>query len=188
MFAERAPGYHSPDGRVDWTSLVFAERAPGYHTSPHKHDCEQMNYIVSGEIYFFVDGRSYRCIVSDVMRIPRNKVHWAWNRGTETAVVFESHSPPQCAGRRVPGHAGDGTRPHGGYGRQGHDRGGGAGGQAICRPRCQMGRQRAGFGQLHPDGLQLVQAVMTAMNHRGHGGTANRPPMPARDLGCAKTS
>ena len=76
------------------TSLMFAERAAGYHTSPHKHDCEQMNYIVSGEIYFFVDGRGYRCKVGDVMRIPRNKVHWAWNRGTERAVVFESHSPP----------------------------------------------------------------------------------------------
>jgi hypothetical protein len=58
------------------------------------HDCEQMNYIVSGEIYFFVHGRGYRCKTGDVMRIPRNKVHWAWNRGKETAVVFESHSPP----------------------------------------------------------------------------------------------
>jgi mannose-6-phosphate isomerase-like protein (cupin superfamily) len=76
------------------TSIMFAERASGYHTSPHMHDCEQMNYIVSGEIYFFVDGRGYRCKAGDVMRIPRNKVHWAWNRGTEIAVVFESHSPP----------------------------------------------------------------------------------------------
>src|ERR1700730_15682866 len=76
------------------TSIMFAERASGYHTSPHMHDCEQMNYIVSGEIYFFVDGRGYRCKAGDVMRIPRNKVHWAWNRGNETAVVFESHSPP----------------------------------------------------------------------------------------------
>jgi mannose-6-phosphate isomerase-like protein (cupin superfamily) len=76
------------------TSIMFAERAPGYHTSPHKHDCEQMNYIVSGEMYFFVDGRGYRCFPGDVMRIPRGKVHWAWNRGKETAVVFESHSPP----------------------------------------------------------------------------------------------
>ena len=76
------------------TSIMFAERAAGYHTSPHQHDCEQMNYIVSGEIFFFVDGRGYRCKAGDIMRIPRNKVHWAWNRGTETAVVFESHSPP----------------------------------------------------------------------------------------------
>jgi quercetin dioxygenase-like cupin family protein len=76
------------------TSIMFAERAPGYHTSPHQHDCEQMNYIVSGEIYFFVDGRGYCCKAGDVMRIPRNKVHWAWNRGKDTAVVFESHAPP----------------------------------------------------------------------------------------------
>jgi mannose-6-phosphate isomerase-like protein (cupin superfamily) len=85
----RAQKVHGTD-----TSLMFAERASGYHTSPHMHDCEQMNYIVSGEIYFFVDGRGYRCKAGDVMRIPRNKVHWAWNRGNETAVVFESHSPP----------------------------------------------------------------------------------------------
>src|ERR1700756_3006069 len=85
----RAQKVHGTD-----TSLMFAERASGYHTSPHMHDCEQMNYIVSGEIYFFVDGRGYRCKAGDVMRIPRNKVHWAWNRGNETAVVFESHAPP----------------------------------------------------------------------------------------------
>jgi mannose-6-phosphate isomerase-like protein (cupin superfamily) len=76
------------------TSIMFAERGSGYHTRPHMHDCEQMNYIVSGNIYFFVDGRGYLCGPGDVMRIPRNKVHWAWNRGAETAVVFESHSPP----------------------------------------------------------------------------------------------
>jgi quercetin dioxygenase-like cupin family protein len=76
------------------TSIMFAERASGYHTSPHMHDCEQMNYVVSGEIYFFVDGRGYRCKAGDVMRIPRNKVHWAWNRGRDVAVVFESHCPP----------------------------------------------------------------------------------------------
>jgi quercetin dioxygenase-like cupin family protein len=76
------------------TSLLFAERVPGYHTKPHKHDSEQMNYIVSGEIWFYVDGHGYRCGPGDVMRIPRNKPHWAWNRGTELTVVFESHSPP----------------------------------------------------------------------------------------------
>jgi len=76
------------------TSIMFAERGPGYHTSPHMHDCEQMNIIVSGEMFFFVDGHGYRCKPGDVMRIPRNAVHWAWNRGNETAVLVESHSPP----------------------------------------------------------------------------------------------
>ena len=87
------------------TSIMFAERAAGYHTSPHMHDCEQMNYIVSGEMFFFVDGRGYRCKAGDVMRIPRNKVHWAWNRGSETAVVFESHSPPLTGTIHGRGHA-----------------------------------------------------------------------------------
>ena len=82
----RAQKVHGTD-----TSIMFAERASGYHTSPHMHDCEQMNYIVSGEIYFFVDGRGYRCKAGDVMRIPRNKVHWAWNRGSETAVPGRQH-------------------------------------------------------------------------------------------------
>jgi mannose-6-phosphate isomerase-like protein (cupin superfamily) len=76
------------------TSFMFAERGPDYHTRPHQHDAEQMNYIISGEIWFYVDGRGYRCGPGDVMRIPKNKVHWAWNRGNENAVLIETHSPP----------------------------------------------------------------------------------------------
>ena len=76
------------------TSIMFAERGPGYHTRPHRHDCEQMNYIVSGEIWFFVEDQGYRCRAGDIMRIPRNKVHWAYNCGGENAVVIESHCPP----------------------------------------------------------------------------------------------
>ena len=79
---------------------MFAERAAGYHTSPHQHDCEQMNYIVSGEIYFFVDGRGYRCKAGDIMRIPRNKVHWAWNRGTEIAVIVDQPRATAAGPRR----------------------------------------------------------------------------------------
>jgi quercetin dioxygenase-like cupin family protein len=76
------------------TSIMFAERGPGYHTRPHRHDAEQMNYIVSGEIWFFVEEHGYRCRAGDIMRIPRNVVHWAYNRGSEQAVIIESHCPP----------------------------------------------------------------------------------------------
>jgi quercetin dioxygenase-like cupin family protein len=75
-------------------SIMFAERGPGYHTKPHRHDCEQINYVVSGEIWFFVDDQGYRCRKGDIMRIPRNKVHWAYNCGSEDAVLIESHCPP----------------------------------------------------------------------------------------------
>src|SRR5260221_11304807 len=50
------------------TSLMFAERRGGYHTSPHKHECEQMHYYVSREIFFFVDGPGSSWKAGDVLR------------------------------------------------------------------------------------------------------------------------
>lgn len=76
------------------TSIMFADRDAGYHTVPHVHDCEQFNIVVAGEIWFYVEDQGYCCRAGDVMRIPRNKVHWAWNRSDEKATVIESHSPP----------------------------------------------------------------------------------------------
>ena len=76
------------------TSIMFAERGPGYHTRPHQHEAEQMNYILSGEIWFYVDGRGYLCKPGDIMRIPKDKIHWAWNRGGELAKIIETHCPP----------------------------------------------------------------------------------------------
>jgi quercetin dioxygenase-like cupin family protein len=76
------------------TSIMFAERGPGYHTRPHRHECEQMNYVMSGEIWFFVEDEGYLCKQGDLMRIPRGKVHWAYNCANGNAVVLESHTPP----------------------------------------------------------------------------------------------
>src|SRR5574341_1011545 len=36
-------------------SLMHAVRAPGYHTTPHVHESEQINYVLEGEIWFFVE-------------------------------------------------------------------------------------------------------------------------------------
>jgi quercetin dioxygenase-like cupin family protein len=82
-------------------SLMLASRDPGYHTRPHYHDAEQINYILDGEIWFYVDGNGYRCVKGDVMRIPRNKIHWAWNRAQAPCSVLEAHSPPLTADQRV---------------------------------------------------------------------------------------
>lgn len=75
------------------TSLLFADRDPGYHTNPHRHDCEQFNYVLSGEIWFFVEDQAYRCVKGDIMRIPRDKLHWAWVRAKENCSIIETHSP-----------------------------------------------------------------------------------------------
>lgn len=74
-------------------SLMIATRAPGYHTTPHTHECEQLNYIQEGEIWFFVEDQGFSCGKGDFQRIPANKVHWAWNRSDKDAVVIEAHAP-----------------------------------------------------------------------------------------------
>jgi mannose-6-phosphate isomerase-like protein (cupin superfamily) len=82
-------------------SLMFASRDPGYHTKPHMHDAEQLNYIVEGELWIFVEEHGYRCVKGDIMRIPRNKIHWAWNRGNSKCVMLEAHNPPLIGDERL---------------------------------------------------------------------------------------
>ncbi len=74
-------------------NLMVATRAPGYHSNPHKHDCEQLNYVMSGEVWVFVDNDAFLMKAGDFSRIPRNALHWAWNRGTEDCVLLEVHAP-----------------------------------------------------------------------------------------------
>jgi len=80
------------------SSLLVASRPPGYHTRPHMHVSEQINHVLDGEIWFFVEDKGYLCKKGDFHRIPANRVHWAWNRSDATATVVESHSPPLVGG------------------------------------------------------------------------------------------
>lgn len=79
-------------------SLMIATRAPGYHTKPHMHESEQLNYIMEGEIWFFVEDKGFHCKKGDFQRIPANKIHWAWNRADKDAVVAEAHAPGLVGG------------------------------------------------------------------------------------------
>lgn len=88
------------------SSLMVATRPPGYHTRPHMHVSEQINHVLDGEIWFFVEDQGYWCKKGDFQRIPANKVHWAWNRSNADAVVVESHSPPLVGGEIIKGAAG----------------------------------------------------------------------------------
>ncbi len=76
------------------TSIMIAERETGYHSKPHYHDAEQMNYVMDGSIWFFIGEEGFRAVKGDIVRIPRNAVHWAWVREPGNCVLFESHTPP----------------------------------------------------------------------------------------------
>ncbi len=80
-------------------SLMHAIRAPGYHTTPHAHEAEQINYVLEGEIWGFVEERGFHCRAGDFHRIPAHKIHWAWNRSDTDTVVVEAHSPALVAGK-----------------------------------------------------------------------------------------
>lgn len=74
-------------------SVMIGIRPPGYHSKPHRHDCEQINYVASGEMDLFIENKRYHQEKGDFSRIPANRIHWAWNKGNETCVLFEVHIP-----------------------------------------------------------------------------------------------
>ncbi len=74
-------------------NLMVATRVAGYHSRPHVHDCEQLNYLQSGELWVFVEDELYKLKAGDFLRIPTMAVHWAWNRGQQPSVLVEIHTP-----------------------------------------------------------------------------------------------
>jgi quercetin dioxygenase-like cupin family protein len=76
------------------SSVMVATRQPQYHSKPHRHDSEQLNYVLQGELYVFVDDDGFLAREGDVFRIPRNAVHWSWVQGSKPCVLLETHAPP----------------------------------------------------------------------------------------------
>lgn len=88
------------------TGMMIAQRQQGYHSRPHHHDSEQFNYVLEGEIWFFIDKSGFRCVEGDFIRIPRNAVHWTWVRAEEGCTMLETHTPsltgdPDLAGAHL---------------------------------------------------------------------------------------
>lgn len=75
------------------SNLLVATRPAGYHSKPHVHDCEQLNYLASGRLWIFVRDEAYLLKPGDLMRVPANEPHWAWNDGDEECALIEAHSP-----------------------------------------------------------------------------------------------
>jgi mannose-6-phosphate isomerase-like protein (cupin superfamily) len=76
------------------SSLMIATRQPQYHSKPHRHDAEQLNYVLQGELYVFVEDDGFLAREGDIFRIPRNAVHWSWVQGNKSCILLETHTPP----------------------------------------------------------------------------------------------
>jgi mannose-6-phosphate isomerase-like protein (cupin superfamily) len=77
----------------DASSLMIATRPAGYHSAPHRHDCEQLNWLQSGELWVFVLDRAIHMRAGDFLRIPADVLHWSWNRADEPCTLVEVHTP-----------------------------------------------------------------------------------------------
>jgi quercetin dioxygenase-like cupin family protein len=75
-------------------ALYAITREAGYHTKPHAHDYEQISYVVEGEMWTFVGDKAYHLKAGDFHRVPRNVIHWSWNRSSEPCRTMEAASPP----------------------------------------------------------------------------------------------
>ena len=75
-------------------SMMIATRPSGYHTKPHVHDCEQLNYMLEGDMWIFIEDRGFHLHEGDFLRVPANVVHWAWCTSDKDSTLFEWHSPP----------------------------------------------------------------------------------------------
>jgi quercetin dioxygenase-like cupin family protein len=75
------------------SSLMIGTRPGGYHSNPHVHACEQLNYQLEGEMFVYVEKKAYRMRKGDFLRIPADKLHWAWNKSKKRSVQIEVHTP-----------------------------------------------------------------------------------------------
>ena len=70
-----------PDVRSLCMGIVEVD--PGHHTPLHKHNCEEVYYILSGRGYVEVDGIKYEVKAGDAVYIKENLPHRIFNTGEE---------------------------------------------------------------------------------------------------------
>jgi quercetin dioxygenase-like cupin family protein len=79
---------------VESMALLVGERV-GFKMRPHFHAAEQITYVVSGEVWTFVDDRVLFSGPGDFVRVPGNVVHWASVEPGSSAFTWEVHTPLQ---------------------------------------------------------------------------------------------
>ncbi len=76
------------------SSISVARREAGYHSRPHYHESEQLNYVVDGQMWVFIEDDGFVAREGDFFRVPANAVHWAFNNSDQPVTAFQVHAPP----------------------------------------------------------------------------------------------
>jgi len=58
-------------------SMVYIKRPTGYRSQPHAHDSEQLNFVLEGEMWLFIEGEGAELLKpGDFSRVPELEAHW----------------------------------------------------------------------------------------------------------------
>ena len=68
---------------------------PGATLPTHRHENEQIGYVISGTLVARVEGEEHRLEAGDSYAFPSEELHGAENRGDEPAVGIGVLSPPR---------------------------------------------------------------------------------------------
>ena len=103
---EDIPGVDTGWGRLTWlvteATMPGAEQtlgvvtiAPGRRNPLHAHpNCEELLYLISGELDHSLDGAMYRLRPGDAIRVPAGARHDARCAGQEPATMVVCYSVP----------------------------------------------------------------------------------------------
>jgi quercetin dioxygenase-like cupin family protein len=78
----------------DECSISIARREAGYHSRPHYHESEQLNCVLDGQMWVFIEDDGFIVRAGDFFRVPANIVHWAFNNSDQPVTAFQVHAPP----------------------------------------------------------------------------------------------
>ena len=83
---ERTPGAEM--------TLGVVEIAPGATNPRHVHDCEEVLYLVEGELEHAIGGEWVRMRAGDAIRLPKGTPHQARNVGNGVARMIVAYDAP----------------------------------------------------------------------------------------------
>ncbi|NOT50863.1 MAG: cupin domain-containing protein [Chitinophagaceae bacterium] len=72
--------------------FTWFEVAPETNFAEHKHNSEQITFVLEGELFFKIENEVYKLSAGDSIMIPSNKEHSVWT-GSVPAKAVDAWSP-----------------------------------------------------------------------------------------------
>lgn len=75
-------------------SIMVTTRSPGYHSRASAHEGDELDYVLSGEMWLFIGETGFKVKAGDFVRIPGGAMHWARVISDQPCTMIHVHTPP----------------------------------------------------------------------------------------------